>query len=274
MNQIFEKAVHDLKHWLLKRGYRDDLINTQIDKARGFTREALLSEKIQKAGENRVFLVLTYHPAFGKKIYDVLKQNHNILNINEEHKRIFNEIPLVSFRRGKTLKDVLVRSKLKEEFKPGGCVGCGRRNCLVDTFLDTTGVFKNSKGDRTYNIRKGTLNCNSKYVVYLLTCKTCNKQYVGSCVTKFRTRFNNYKSQFKKYLQRKTAGDRDPGRDIKQAGLFEHFCGSEHSGVEDWSFTIIDQADTLSRVRKRESFWQHKLDTFVPNGLNERQVSF
>ena len=201
-NHSFEKAVVDLKSWLLKRGYKDDFISTQIEKARSFSRQTLLTDEKQKNGNNRIFLVLTYHPALSKKIYDILKQNQNILKVNAEHKKIFNEIPLVSFRRGKTLKDVLVRSKLKVEFKPGACVGCERPNCLIDDFLDTSGVFSNAKGDRIFNIRKGMLNCNSKYVVYLLRCKTCNKQYVGSTVTKFRIRFNNYKSQFKKFLQR------------------------------------------------------------------------
>ena len=43
--------------------------------------------------------------------------------------------------------------------------------------------------------------------------------------------------------------------------------------MEDWSFQIIDQADSLQRVRERESFWQFKLNTFIPHGLNEREVS-
>ena len=36
------------------------------------------------------------------------------------------------------------------------------------------------------------LDCNSNNVVYLLTCKVCGLQYVGSTSTKFRLRFNNH----------------------------------------------------------------------------------
>lgn len=43
--------------------------------------------------------------------------------------------------------------------------------------------------------------------------------------------------------------------------------------MEDWSFTLIDHAESLSRLRRKESFWQHKLDSFQPNGLNEREVT-
>ena len=42
--------------------------------------------------------------------------------------------------------------------------------------------------------------------------------------------------------------------------------------MEDWSIKLIDQAEDLPGVRLKESFWQHKLNTFVPNGLNERYV--
>ena len=33
---------------------------------------------------------------------------------------------------------------------------------------------------------------------------------------------------------------------------------------------ILDDADN---IRRRESFWQYKLDTFQPNGLNDREVT-
>ena len=55
---------------------------------------------------------------------------------------------------------------------------------------------------------------------------------------------------------------------VQQAHFHDHFCQEGHHGIEDWSVKLIDQAD----VRLKESFWQHKLNTFVPNGLNERYV--
>ena len=34
------------------------------------------------------------------------------------------------------------------------------------------------------------LDCNSRNVVYLISCKVCGVQYVGSTTTKFRLTFN------------------------------------------------------------------------------------
>ena len=46
-----------------------------------------------------------------------------------------------------------------------------------------------------YKIREGFHHdCSSENVMYLITCKKCEKQWVGSCITRFGTRFNNYRS--------------------------------------------------------------------------------
>ena len=161
---------------------------------------------------------------------------------------------------------------MEREFEPGSCQTCTRRNCLVNNFLDTSEHFTNAEGDRRYNLRKGHLHCNSKFVVYKIRCKTCNKQYVGSTITKFRERFNNYKFQFRKYSRLKESGCQNPGKDISQARCFEHFLSNDHGGMDDWSFQIIDQADTRERLRVREAFWQYRLNSFIPHGLNEREV--
>ena len=42
-----------------------------------------------------------------------------------------------------------------------------------------------------------------------------------------------------------------------------------YNGMEDW---IIDRAENVLELRRRESCWQNRLDTFIPNGLDERFV--
>ena len=92
-------------------------------------------------------------------------------------------------------------------------------------------------------MRPENLNCRSKNVVYLISCKTCRKQYTGSS-EEFRARFNNYRN----------------------------FADSVHSGKGDWEVRLIDQSHTTEDLRKKESFWQLELDNFQPNGLNEIEV--
>ena len=57
---------------------------------------------------------------------------------------------------------------------------------------------------------------------------------------------------------------------MKQESFNAHFAKANHNGEKDWEVRLIDQNDNL---RKRESFWQHELESFQPNGLNEHEVA-
>ena len=60
---------------------------------------------------------------------------------------------------------------------------------------------------------------------------------------------------------------------MKQESFKAHFAKANQDGEEDWEVRLIDQTDNVEDLRKRESFWQHELETFQPNGLNEREVA-
>ena len=48
------------------------------------------------------------------------------------------------------------------------------------------------------------------------------------------------------------------------------FFSEGHQGVFSVSIKIIDWAADVYSLRRKELFWQYKLGTFAPNGLNER----
>ena len=60
---------------------------------------------------------------------------------------------------------------------------------------------------------------------------------------------------------------------VEQRIFHQHFCEEGHIGEEDWLVQIIDQADSLPTLRKKEMFWKNRFNTFYPNGLNEKVVS-
>ena len=80
---------------------------------------------------------------------------------------------------------------------------------------------------------------------------------------KFRFRFNNYKSEnraFRKGIQK-----------VPQKLFHTHYCLDGHSGIEDWVFVIFEQCKTHAQLKERETFWQHRLKTFYPICLNEKE---
>ena len=64
----------------------------------------------------------------------------------------------------------------------------------------------------------------------------------------------------------------EPCSNIQQAGFHKHFCQLDHHGLSDWSIKLIDQANDEISLRRQERFWQYKLKTFSPDGLNEKEV--
>ena len=60
---------------------------------------------------------------------------------------------------------------------------------------------------------------------------------------------------------------------MKQESFNARFAEANHIGEGDWKVRLVDQTDNVEDLKKRESFWQHELETFQPNGLNEREVA-
>ena len=123
-------------------------------------------------------------------------------------------------------------------------------------------TFQNKDKSETFGIRKGILNCSSSLVVYLVQCKSCSRQYVGSTITPFRTRFNNYKGG-----ARKVSKFYPSKCNVYQEQFQCHFNSQGHNCMEDWKITIIDSARNVLELRRRESYWKHSFNT-----LNERYL--
>ena len=286
-DQVFDTRCEELKGWLKDRGYPDQLVEEQVGKAKLENRNELLDRNKSESKNDRDVLVLSYHSCLSKKVHDIVKNAHCILQVDQEHRRVFPDVPMVSYRRAKSLCDILVRAKVPKDqvSSEWGCKGCrtigGRKDCQVcEAIVDDT-QFTSQVTGRTFQIREGPLHCNSKNVVYLMECRTCSIQYVGSCGSdkigndqknKFRFRYNAYKSKHREYSRRMENGTLGVGKAVPQTSLHAHFAQPDHNGIEDMSFKIIDCASNLRDIKKRESFWQYKVKTFLPDGLNDGNV--
>ena len=70
------------------------------------------------------------------------------------------------------------------------------------------------------------VNCACTYVIYLMECILCNKQYVGKAETSFNIRLNNYR------------------KDVKKTNAImacKHLQQESHNFDKHAKFTIIDQ---------------------------------
>ena len=260
----FRMRSEELVGWLVNRGYKEYFVREQIVRASKLDREKLFNQegRCSNKKKDQVPLVVTFHPALNE-LRGIVEKLHAMLDASEEHKEAFKEQPLVVFRRAPNLKDNLVRAKLPRSQTEGvrGCFKCGKVRCQVCSFMSEGSSFKCDVSGREYSINSN-FTCDSSGVVYLLGCKVCGKQYVGSTFTSFKARFNNYKSASRRF---------SGGVLVPQAELFGHFTGAGHHGfLEDVSFQIIDRVFGVSR--HKEGFWQFRLQSFMPEGLNARFV--
>ena len=99
-----------------------------------------------------------------------------------------------------------MRAKLPsidEELMEKGTFRCNsRKSCQICRLMREGDSFHNFDSSRSFKNFSGRYDGNSDHVVYLLQCESCNKKYVGSAKTKFRQRFNVYKSYFKTYARK------------------------------------------------------------------------
>ena len=114
--------------------------------------------------------------------------------------------------------------------------------------------------DKTYFI-KSDLSCNSKNVIYLITCDKCKDEYIGSAED-FKLRFRVHKSDIKTKKER--------------CGTSRHFnekCLCSTSPFGYVKVQIIEQiySEDPSNIEEvlwyRERYWQSQLFT-VTHGMN------
>ena len=72
------------------------------------------------------------------------------------------------------------------------------------------------------------------------------------------------------YARKHNEGNLATGKPVPQASFFSHFFDEQHGGNFLVSIRIINGADNVYSLRRKELFWQYKLGTFSPAGLNER----
>ena len=112
---------YQLEVWLRERGYSDKLVRQQILKARTHKRKDLLNNMKDKRNDYQLVFNITYHSNFSK-LKDTMSFLHLLFTPDQAHQNIFHKVAIIGFRRGKSLKDILVRAKVPHFKKMKGFV--------------------------------------------------------------------------------------------------------------------------------------------------------
>ena len=97
--------------------------------------------------------------------------------MNEEVWKTFSPGPMVSFQSARKLSSYLVLAKLYALQRNIGSSKCGKQRCEVCDNVTDTSIFSSTVTGDTFKINHKLKNCDDKCLIYLVTCKQCNKQY-------------------------------------------------------------------------------------------------
>ena len=166
---------------------------------------------------------------------------------------IFSQPPLISFRRGKSVGNFLVKSTFKTIEKPG-TFKCARSRCKTCPFAQNAN--KISGPERSVKITD-RFTCTSANVIYCITCTLCKKLYIGETGRRLGNRFREHLRDVEK-------DDKDASKPVTQ-----HFNLPNHS-KEHMSICSLSlhQGTTDSRKTPEQRFI-FQIGTFNPHGINK-----
>ena len=145
-------------------------------------------------------MVLTYSSFLPDVRKKILKRKRHDLEQSENLRKIFHMDPMVAYKRGSNLRDVLVHQKTKRAMFGRGERGredC-KKNCVI--CQKTYGGEGKEKvegpnGKCTYD---GTIGCRSSNIIYGIWCAKCQTVcYVGETGDTLYTRAQNHLSSIR-----------------------------------------------------------------------------
>ena len=106
------------------------------------------------------------------------------------------------------------------------------------------------------------ISCEFSDILHLITCKKCDKYYVGETGRAFRAQIYEHKLSVNK------------PKDSRVSPVSKHFTGKGHS-AKDMQFSILEwctpkyNTPSTTHRRRREQWWMWNIGAIHPIGINQ-----
>ena len=241
--------------YFVARGFKESKLIDNAKAVSKLERQQLLNPALYSAKTcTRIPFVLTWHHKF-HGIGKILHQNYFEMIKDHPHlKSTFPEPPLLSFRRNKNLKDILVHSSLQYFTQYNKTVPCNHQSCLLCQSMSNTDTVKNPKSGLSFKTKGG--NCCKSNIVYAAECTKHNQLCIGFSTRELHLRFNNHRSEI------------NCGKITCE--LVKHFHDNGCDFRKDLRVYILEDNLPLSKTccELREDHRILKLKTKEPFGMN------
>ena len=205
-------STFKLTHRLKERGYKPDQIIKRISSVKFNQRQESLSRR-QKNNQTQKLIFVTQFCEDTNRLKRVIKKHWKLIQNNNTLKKIFPNPPIIAFKGNPSIRNKLVRAKLKpieqlapttQDNQPNGnqvkisedypyiifkdtlqnfrnpikkCIICPR--FITQCFAESTTLKQ--KFPISLPNPKQSFDCQTRNVIYLVICTTdfCRSQYVG-----------------------------------------------------------------------------------------------
>ena len=194
MMKPLKKRSSEYQSYLIARDQKPSIVKKQFSEVKKETRSEARQKQTKQDKVSDLKFITTYNPAL-PNIHNIIQNNLSILHTYENLKKIFPSKSIKTlYRTEKNLKEILSPSLfLARPTNSESCITSCKKCGICKHYMLTDNKFKVT--GRFYNVR-GNLSCNSSNVIYLISCKNCEDQYIGSAID-LKARFRIHKSDIK-----------------------------------------------------------------------------
>ena len=257
--ETLDKRLAELKEMLLGRDYRPGVINSAIERAKLIPRSTAL-QKVTKKSTDRVTFVIEFSPQL-PSISKIIQSGWRVMVQDPLMKKVFPEPPMVAWRRPKSIKDKVVKTKVppapsgRPHRELPGLKRCNKPTCVICPYVKTGHLVKSTNTDKIVTLTS-SYNCETSGIIYKIDCLKCTQEYIGQSGRTLAKRFGEHLG----YVRNKS---KEP--------TGKHFNLPGHR-TSDMQISILEKVHTKSRaVREtRESLYIKEFQTEL-RGMNEKK---
>ena len=267
--------MNKLVEHYLKRGYSKKIVMANHDKVINMTQEeALNKDPVNTEAKDQVPIMITKYNPDNPNIKELINKHWNIIRFSTDCGNLFPGPRMVSFRRNKNLKEMLVKSttsyppaRALQIHAPLPIKRCTRVKCDYCNRLLRLDRVKDSEKKQTFRTINvpphKEITCELSNVIYCISCKKCSMMYVGETLRPLRARLTEHLRDIRSKV-----------KSAKVTPVSTHFKTMGHQ-VGHLKVIILehikynndeDQAKLLRK--RRERFWMWKLKSLSPLGIN------
>ncbi|XP_078364096.1 uncharacterized protein LOC144648396 [Oculina patagonica] len=245
----FVEKCEEMTTFFADRGYPSDLLCNDRERVNSISRQEALEKRVRQS-EERIPLVLTYHP-LSSGIKHILLNNFNILMSDPTTAAIFPAPPIVAYRRNCSLRDLLVHTSYRCATDQQGTFACEHPRCRTCQYTTSDVHVHGPKCSTTIHEH---FNCKSENIVYCISCRRCSRLYIGETGRSLRERFGEHLRSVEK--------------NTPSFPVAEHFNSPSHtlSDIEVRGLRMCSGSGARRKQIEMESIL--KLGSMQPLGLN------